>query len=195
MFFLLRPCRQTIERFIDKSQELPLSYSPVGLVRDETASRHLDEAVVAIGHGAADFERARTALACWKQFGMDWMELFPRGASVEPGTIVAVLIRHLRFWSLNGCRVVYGVGDRHRGNHFGLAYGTLTNHAEGGEELFEVSLNPDSGEVIYRIRAVSWPRVTLARIGYPIMRWLQARFPRDSTEAMRRATWRPDSQQ
>ena len=108
---------------------------------------------------------------------------------------MAVLIRHLGFWSLNGGRVVYGVGDRHRGNHFGLAYGTLTNHAEGGEELFEVSLNPDSGEVTYRIRAVSWPRVTLTRIGYPITRWLQARFRRDSAEAMRRATRGFDSQQ
>jgi uncharacterized protein (UPF0548 family) len=195
MFFLRRPCRHTIERFIHKSQELPLSYSPVGIVRGETAGGNFDEAVVAIGHGTADFERARTAVAAWKQFGMDWVELFPRGASVESGTTVAVLIRHLGFWSLNGCRVVYGVGDRHLGNHFGLAYGTLTNHAEGGEELFEVSLNPDSGEVTYRICVVSWPRVTLARIGYPITQWLQARFRRDSGEAMKRATRRPDSQQ
>jgi uncharacterized protein (UPF0548 family) len=195
MFFLLRPSRHTIERFIDKSRELPLSYSPVGLVCDETAGRDFDEAVVAIGCGRADFERARTALATWRQFGIDWVELFPRGASVAPGTTLAVLIHHLGFWSLNGGRVVYGAGDRHRSNHFGLAYGTLTNHAEGGEELFEVSLNPDSGEVNYRIRAVSWPRVTLTRIGYPITRWLQAKFRRDSAEAMRRATRGLDSQQ
>jgi uncharacterized protein (UPF0548 family) len=195
MFFLLRPSRHTIERFIDTSRELPLSYGPVGFVRDDTAGRDLDEAVVAIGRGTADFERARAALAAWKQFGMNWVELFPRGASVEPGTIVAVLIHHLGFWSLNGGRVVYGVGDRHRGNHFGFAYGTLTNHAEAGEELFEVSLNPESGEVNYRIRAVSWPRVALTRIGYPIARRLQARFRRDSAEAMRRATRGPDSGQ
>jgi uncharacterized protein (UPF0548 family) len=193
MFLLLRPSDYAIERFIDKSRELPLSYSPVGLVRDETAGRPLDQAVVAIGCGTADFERARTALAAWKQFDMGWVELFPRGTSVEPGTIVAVLIRHLGFWSLNGGRVVYGVGDRHRSNHFGLAYGTLTNHAEGGEELFDVALNPDSGEVTYRIRAISWPRATLARIGYPITRWLQARFRRDSAEAMKRATRGLDS--
>jgi hypothetical protein len=43
MFFLLRPSDHTIERFIDKSRELPLSYSPTGLVRDETADRDLDE--------------------------------------------------------------------------------------------------------------------------------------------------------
>ena len=84
--------------------------------------------------------------------------------------------------------MVYRVGDLDRGTRFGFAYGTLTNHAESGEELFEVCLNPDSGAVVYRIRAVSRPRAALARIGYPVTRWLQARFRRDSAEAMRRAT-------
>jgi uncharacterized protein (UPF0548 family) len=188
MFFALRPGRQAIERFIGQSQALPLSYSPIGLVRNETARHDIDEAVVAIGRGKVAFERARAALAAWKQFEIGWVELFPRNAPVEPGTVVAVLIRHLGFWSLNGCRVVYAVGDRDRGARFGFAYGTLTNHAEAGEELFEVFLNPDSDEVTYRIRAVSWPRVTLTRIGYPITRLLQARFRRDSAQAMRRAT-------
>ena len=31
---------------------------------------------------------------------------------------------------------------------FGFAYGTLTNHAESGEELFEVFLDPATGDVI-----------------------------------------------
>lgn len=193
MFLLLRPSCDTIERFIRASEAKPLAYSPIGIARHETAGRNLDEAVVVVGRGAADFERARSALAAWKQFDTGWVELFPRAASVEAGTIVAVLIRHVGIWSLNGCRVVYTVGDRLRGNHFGLAYGTLTNHAEGGEELFEVFLNPDSGDVTYRIRAVSWPRAPLSRIGYPITRWLQAQFRRDSAEAMRRATSGLDS--
>lgn len=188
MFYIHRPSPQAIERFIGGSQELPLSYGPIGLIRSKTAGGDGDEMVVAIGRGAMDFERARAALVAWKQFDIGWVELCPRTAPVEPGTVVAVLIRHLGFWSLNGCRVVYGVGDRDRGTRFGFAYGTLTNHAEAGEELFEVFVNPDSDEVMYRIRAVSWPRVALTRLGYPITRWLQARFRRESTEAMKRAT-------
>ena len=40
---------------------------------------------------------------------------------------------------------------------FGFAYGTLTNHAESGEELFEVFLDPQRADVIYRILAqLSW---------------------------------------
>jgi uncharacterized protein (UPF0548 family) len=188
MFLARRPTRGFSERFIVESRELPLSYGPIGLVRDETVDRDVDEITVAIGRGRIEFERARAALAAWKQFQIGWVELLPANARIEQGTVVAVLIRHLGFWSLNGCRVVYEVGERHRGDRFGFAYGTLTNHAEGGEELFEVFFNPDSDDVMYRIRAVSWPRVTLARIGYPIVRLLQARFRRDSAKAMRQAT-------
>jgi uncharacterized protein (UPF0548 family) len=70
---------------------------------------------------------------------------------------------------------------------FGFAYGTLVNHVEQGEEIFEVSLRPETHEVVYRIRAVSRPRAVLARLGYPAVRMFQARFRRDSGEAMRRA--------
>ena len=101
--------------------------------------------------------------------------------------MVAVLVRHLGVWSLNGCRVLELTGDRESGPLFGFFYGTLTNHAEMGEELFEVNLNATTGEVTYRIRAFSKPRAALARIGYPITRSLQARFRRDSIAAMQRA--------
>jgi uncharacterized protein (UPF0548 family) len=124
------------------------------------------------------------ATRCAVQFDVGWMELLPHGASIDVGTNVAVLIRHLGFWSLNGCRVVYHVGV---GARFGYAYGTLSTHAEAGEELFEVSLDAATGDVWYRIRAISRPRAMLARIGTPIVQMLQARFRRDSLSAMRRA--------
>src|SRR5438105_4102773 len=111
MFFATRPSAHAIERFIDSSQELPLSYSPIGILNIDAGPHDLDEMVVGIGRGRADFERARKALSAWKQFDIGWVELFPRQAPATEGTVVAVLIRHLGFWSLNGCRVVYGVGD------------------------------------------------------------------------------------
>ena len=119
----------------------------------------------------------------------DLLPLLPRdGAPVAIGTGIAVLIRHLGFWSLNGCRVVYNVGRPDDGTWFGFAYGTLTNHAEAGEELFELFVEPTTQNVVYRIRATSWPQATLARIGQPIVRALQARFRRHSAAAMQRAT-------
>jgi uncharacterized protein (UPF0548 family) len=136
-----------------------------------------------IGKGEADFARAQRALKQWRQFELGWVELFPRGAPTEAGTVVAVVVHHLGLWSLNGCRIVYSVGDGL--SSFGLAYGTLTNHAEMGEEIFEVSMESD--EVTYRISAASKPRAVLARIGYPYTRICQARFRRDSLAAMKRA--------
>ena len=187
MFFLRRPSAQHIERLIEQSRGLPLSYGPVGLAQRTTPGFDADMTAAVIGKGRADFERARAALIAWKQFDVGWAELFPKQAPVETGTVVLLLIRHLGFWSLNGCRVVYLVGETESDQRFGFAYGTLTNHAEMGEEIFEVALDPESGDVRYYIRAASRPRALLARIGYPIARLLQARFRRHSVQAMRRA--------
>ena len=62
MFLARRPSRLAIDRFLRDSQELPLSYGPIGIVRGETVRHRLDEAIVVIGRGKADFERARAAL-------------------------------------------------------------------------------------------------------------------------------------
>jgi len=192
MFLARRPSPEAIDRFVRDSQELPLSYGPIGIVNRETPFRDLDEAIVTIGRGRTDFDRARAALLAWKQFDIGWVETFPRNAPVDVGTVVAVLIQHMGFWSLNGCRVLYNVGGDGR---FGFAYGTLTNHAESGEELFDVFLDPESDDVRYGIRATSKPQAALARIGRPIVRALQARFRRDSVAAMKRATTEFGSQQ
>src|SRR5229473_376679 len=184
MFFVRRPSQEAIRRFVRDSQELPLSYGPIGIANGKTPCRDLDAAIVTIGRGRTDFNRARTALMAWKQFDIGWVETFPRHAPVEAGTVVAVLIQHLWFWSLNGCRVLYDVGGDGR---FGFAYGTLTNHAESGEELFDVFLDSENDEVRYRIRATSKPQAALARMGQPIVRALQERFRRDSAAAMKRA--------
>jgi len=187
MFLARRPSQREIEEFITRSRDLPLSYSPIGIAKESPDGFKVDEASGVIGHGQQAFERAKLALAQWRHFDFGWVELVPRGAAIEPGSVVAILVHHLWFWSLNGCRVVYTLGDRRSCLGFRFAYGTLSNHAELGEEIFEVSLVPDSEEVIYRIRAVSKARATLARIGYPFTRMLQARFRRDSITALRRA--------
>ncbi|HTI37297.1 MAG TPA: DUF1990 domain-containing protein [Vicinamibacterales bacterium] len=185
MFFARRPSDYEIARFLEHALTQPLSYSPAGLTRSAVSHGRLDVLRAPIGRGAADFERARDALMAWKHFDLPWVQLFPRHAPIDVGTVVAVCVQHLGFWSLNGARVVYRLDDATR---VGFAYGTLTNHAENGEELFEVFGDAKSDEVIYRIRAVSWPQAALAWIGYPFVRHLQARFRRDSVAAMRRVT-------
>jgi uncharacterized protein (UPF0548 family) len=187
MFLIRRPSQQEIAKFLNQSRDLALSYEPVGIARQTPLGFNTDLASAVIGHGRETFERAKIALGEWRHYEMGWVELFPRGAAIEPGTVVAVLVHHLGFWSLNACRVVYRVGDRHTGSSFGFAYGTLTNHAELGEEIFEVMLEPETDDVVFSIQAVSKPHAALARIGYPVARYYQGRFRRDSTSALRRA--------
>ena len=187
MFLAHRPNVREIEQFIQDSQSLPLSYDQIGVAKQSPLDFKIDRASGVIGIGKTAFERAEQALRGWQHFELGWVEIFPKNASIEPGTTVAILVHHFGFWSLNGCRVVYELGDRPDHTSFGFAYGTLTNHAEMGEEIFQVSISPEPEEVSYNIRAASKPRAMLARMGYPIIRRLQARFRRESIAAMQRA--------
>jgi len=186
MFAIRRPSAREIERFLGASRDLPLSYAPIGLARTSAGGFTLDEECALVGRGADAFHRAAAALRAWKHFELGWVELFADRAAIEPGAVVAVLARHLGFWSLNGCRVVY-LTDDPVVHQVGFAYGTLTNHAETGEEIFQISRDPVTDDVKYTIRAVSRPRAALARLGSPLARRLQARFRRDSVLAIRRA--------
>ena len=187
MFLRVRPSQSGIDDFLAQSRQLPLSYQPIGIAGLADSEFRIDEVRCTLGHGPKIFASAREALLSWRQFDLGWVELFPRGAPIETGTVLAVMVNHLGFWSLNGCRIVYLIGGGDSATQFGFGYGTLTNHAERGEEIFEVSIDPTSQEVSYRIRAASKPRATLARAGYPFTRALQARFRRDSLTAMQRA--------
>ena len=73
MFLARRPSRAVIDCFLSDSQELPLSYGPIGIVNGKASCHNLDEQVVSIGRGRPDFERARNALLAWKQFDIGWV--------------------------------------------------------------------------------------------------------------------------
>lgn len=184
MFLLRRPSNVSVERFVRDSAALPLTYGPVGFVTRPPAGFDVDELTMTIGRGVAAFDRARASLAAWTHFQLGWLGIFPQNAGTAIGTDVAVVIRHFGIWSMNGCRIVARVDEPGR---FSFSYGTLANHAERGEELFEVAMNEETGEVTYRIRAASQPRVALARASYPLVRMLQARCRSESADAMRRA--------
>jgi uncharacterized protein (UPF0548 family) len=101
------------------------------------------------------------------------------------GLVFVAQIAHFGFHSLNGCRVIAVVDDQAPIRRYGFAFGTLPSHEERGEERFVVSFDPATNQVRYDVRAFSRPRGRLARIGAPIARALQARFQRETCEAMR----------
>ena len=187
MFLLSKPTVVDINRFLDRARDMPLSYAKPGMVSHPPAGFKLDDFVASIGRGPQDFARAREALFAWKHYEFNWVETAPQRPSTEPGTVFGVVIRHLGMWSLNGGRMLTRFEQSPGRVACGFSYGTLADHAECGEELFEVFLDPGTGDVKYHIRAVSRPRALLARLGGPVVRLLQARFRRDSAAAMTRA--------
>lgn len=133
------------------------------------------------------FVRAVAAINRWEMFNLGWIELLWPEAPVELGTTVAVLARHLGFWSLNACRIVMVIEKGGPDREYGFVYGTLPDHAERGRERFTVQWNRGSNKVFYDILAYSRPNKLLARLGYPFTRALQKRFARDSMQAILRA--------
>ena len=185
MFLLTRPSAAQIETFLKEREVDSFSYDEIGATRESPPSGYdIDHNRIMIGRGEDDFEAAKTAIRQWKMFDVPGLELFYSNTPIETGRSVAPLARHLGFYSLNSCRIVYVIDEAER---FGFAYGTLTEHAEIGEERFTVEFHRDTGEVWYDIFAFSRPGHLLVKLGYPLSRFLQKRFAAASKDAMRRA--------
>lgn len=185
MFLISKPSDADIEKFIVDRASDRLSYSDVGATLGELPVGYtVDHNRIKIGEGREDFEIAISSIRSWKMFDLGWVELFHSDTPIEVGRNVAILVNHLGFWSISGARIVYTIAETYR---FGFAYGTLTEHAEVGEERFSVEFDPDSNEVWYDLLAFSRPAALFAKLGYPMSRYYQKQFAQDSKAAMQRA--------
>jgi uncharacterized protein (UPF0548 family) len=185
MFRFTRPSEAAIRTFLEAQARLELSYPDVEATANQPPAGYtVDRTRVRLGAGQAVFHAAQAALRRWEQFHLGWVELCWPQTPLEPGQVVGLLAHFFGLWSLNACRVVYAVQEPRR---FGLAYGTLPEHAESGEERFTVTWEEVDDAVYYDILAFSRPNGLLSRLGYPLARRLQRRFARDSAAAMLRA--------
>jgi uncharacterized protein (UPF0548 family) len=188
VFFLRRPGQATISRLLEAQADLPFSYADVGVTRGNhqprlRQTRHRAE----LGTGEPTFSAAVAALRTWEMYRLPWTEVHPAGAAIHPGTVFATVVRHLGFWSVNPCRVVYHeeTSDDVRAETF--AIGTLPGHAERGEERFRIEWHRADDTVWFEILVFAEPRHWLARLGTPIVRWLQHRFGVEALRAMQAA--------
>jgi uncharacterized protein (UPF0548 family) len=183
------PTAEQLHALIEKNKHAPFSYAAVGATRDGPLppGYHVDRNRVRLGAGQDVFEKAKRGLSSWAMFDLGWVSTFPHHVDVQPGSVVAVVVSHFGFWSVNLSRIVF-VEDPSS-----FAYGTLAEHAESGEEKFSVIWNASDDSVWYDIVAFSKPNHALAKIGYPLARLLQKRFARDSVAAMKRFTESPRS--
>jgi uncharacterized protein (UPF0548 family) len=185
---LRRPSQRSIRGFIERQAGLPPTFAGAGTATGEPPPGYRVIRMRArLGRGAADYDAARAALRRWEQFPRGWVELCFPDVPVETGRVVAVLARGLGFWWLSACRIASVVDEEGPGGCFGFAYATLPAHAVSGEERFLVEWDPADDSVWYDLSSFSRPRGWLARLGERVLRRVQARFARDSVEAMQRA--------
>jgi len=186
MFSISRFSDHQIREYLTAQYDESFSYQEVGATRERAPNGFtVDRSRIQLGSGEAAFKRAKAAIREWKMFAMPWIQLCWPDAPIEIGSTVGVLVSHFGFWSLNPARIVYTIDEIGDPQRFGFAYGTLTGHAEIGEERFTVEFRRDQ-TVWYEIYAFSRPH-RVARCAYPLSRGLQRRFARDSMSAMRRS--------
>ena len=188
MFLIRKPSNEQNRETIEAQTSLDFTYPMVGATRNAEAPSGfvVDHNRIQLGEGEEVFEIAKRALADWQHYRFSWLELHRPESPLEAGQTVATVARALGLWVLNVCRIVYFVGEDQPLRRSGFAYGTLPEHAECGEERFQVEWHADDS-VWYDIFAFSRPHQLLARIGKPYVRLKQRQFARDSLAAMKDA--------
>ena len=188
MILLRKPDREFVRRQTVRQASQSFTYEAVGATNRQPPYGYVvDHNRARLGNGEAVFDAAKLALRAWKQFHFEWVEVPLPDTPIQVGEIVPVLARVFGLWSLNFCRIVSVIEESGPISRFGLAYGTLPDHVESGEERFLIEWDRATGEVSYDILAFSRPNHILARLGYPLVRRLQKRFARESILAMRKA--------
>ena len=189
MLFFSEPSEKQINRFLERASSLEFSYSELGATNSAmlpplfTADRNR----IQLGSGSLAWHRSIDALRRWEMFNIPWVRLCWPTAQIAEGSNVAVLAHRIGLFWLNACRIVYLIDEDGPTKRFGFAYGTLTKHAESGEERFLVEWNRETDAVSYDLLAFSRPNQFLSRVGYPLARRLQKEFAADSKAAMIRA--------
>jgi uncharacterized protein (UPF0548 family) len=188
MLSLGKPAAESTRRFLTAQAKQDFSYPAVGATAKEPPARFVvDRTRIKLGEGEPVFQAAKAAFRRWRQFDLGWVEAWPPETPIQTGEVVAIVARAIGLWWLNACKIVYVVDESGPISRFGLAYGTLPDHVERGEERFLIEWDHADHSVWYDILAFSRPNHWLTRLGYPIVRRTQKRFARESAAAMLKA--------
>lgn len=182
MISLWRPAPADIERHRTERLDVAPTCEPSP---DPPAGFHHDRTTRVVGHGPAQFDRARCGIQQWAAHRGAGVEVFPSDAPVASGSVVGLVTRQVGLWLLFSCRVDSVIDEADR---FGFVYATLPGHPECGYESFVVALIGD--DVVFEIDAVSRPGIALVRVAAPITRVIQRRATEAYLDAL--ATWIAD---
>ena len=189
MFYLRKLSEPEIRAHIVEASDSP-STSPrfltieKGTTEGDLATYAHDRSQSSLGPGEAVFAAAKCVFADFQMFDLGWARVVNSTTPIVRGQLVAVEVRSLGLWSVNLSRIVETVDNE---TQFGFVYATTAHHVEQGEERFLLRFDPATGEVSYELEAISRPRHILARLGYPVARFFQHKFARDSHQRIRQA--------
>ncbi len=178
------PDHLVLDNFLKKELPKTYTYPEVGATKTNAQFAHYDNDYnqAIIGKGEVVWQKAKNALKNWQHFPLPWTKVYPNTTALKEGEVVVVLFRLFGIWWRNSAKIVYAFDES---NRFGFAYGTLPGHIETGEEVFWIERDTD-GVVSYHIKAFSTPRFWLARLAYPIARFFQRKFVKDSKATMQK---------
>jgi len=188
--FLKPPAADQVERVLQQNHSSPFAYPHPGITWESNAGTsppalnkfNWDRYGIRLGQGGECFRKAKSHFENWEMFSLDWIRLYPIQPLIQEGQVVGVLVKVAGVWILNLCRIVRTLAEARQ---ISFSYGTLSNHAEAGEEKFSLEWSAEDDTVRYEINAVSRPNMLIAKLAYPYVRNLQKRFCRESMEHMR----------
>ena len=182
-----KPEDDLLKRFAQQRASKDFNYLEVGASNANPPKGFtVDRTKILLGIGEDVFAAARKALEDFKHLKLGWVDCWTSG-KIQEGETIVIAGRALGLWWLNPCRIVYMIDNQREGNVFGFAHGTLPGHIERGEERFQVCRDPVTDQVHFEILAFSRPNHILSHLGYPMVRYLQKKFGRESARAMFRA--------
>jgi uncharacterized protein (UPF0548 family) len=166
------PSPAALDRLLTELRGSEPTYDEVGATLGPvlpSGYRH-DRWSVALGTGAAAFDRGVAGLQQWEGHRNAGITVHPQGAVPAEGDTVLLVIPVGPLSLTVPNRIVAAVREPRR---FTLVYGTLPGHGEQGEEAFLINRLEDD-TVAFDIVAFSRP-VGVARLGTPAARLLQLR--------------------
>lgn len=140
-----------------------------------------------VGTGSRDYRNSLRLINNWAHFQLPWAQV-KKDTTVKVGQKFCVVSKVLFLWTLNPLEILY-VRENHltKGDskNFTFGSGTLKGHFLSGEERFAVEWDPVENSVWYSILAISKPANILAKVSYPLVRHLQAKFRKDSVNQLK----------
>lgn len=190
MLHILRPSAKKMPKLVQKWRNKPLTYQEVGCTRLEKIppGYNKDKHRILLGNGEQTFLAAKSAVQNWKMYDLGWMDVHRPLVPIKEGEVSVTFIKLFGIWfGAIPCRIVYTINENNSEKSlFGFAFGTIEDHPEIGEEKFVIEWDHSNDNVYYEVCAISRSGHFLTKCGYPVMRYLQNCFFRDTLQSMLR---------